>query len=125
MKYTETKKLIESLFMRLGVYTTDARNITLMVLASGKQLDYNTFNEILSNSGKIGSFLKKVGHDQTEILFSQVKNDLSLTVIFIRALIDMQGMAHLPVTPKAQAEFCSIMLGAADYLSSFEGWRNE
>lgn len=125
MKYKDSKKLAEQVFMKIGAYTTDARNIVLMVLASGKQLDYNKFNDVLSHSDKIGPYLKKLGYDQTEILFSQVKNDVQLIVTFLRAMIEMQGTAHLPVTPKAQAEFCTKMLGDADYLSSYEGWRNE
>jgi len=125
MKYKDCKRLAEQVFMRIGAYTTDARNIVLMVLASGKQLDYNQFNDVLSSSDKIGPYLKKIGYDKTEILFSEVKNDTQLIVTFLRAMIEMQGLAHLPVTPKAQADFCTKMLGAADYLSSYEEWRNE
>jgi len=123
MNYKDCKKLAEQVFMQIGAYTTDARNIVLMVMASGKQLDYNKFNDVLSYSDKIGPYLKKLGYDQTEILFSQVKDDTRLTVVFIRALIEMQGVTYLPVTPKAQDEFCTKMLGGADYLSSYEGWR--
>lgn len=149
MKFKDCKKLLEQTFMNLGAYTTDARNISLMIIAheSGRgqyrkqlkadkpalglaQIEYNTFNDILNYSDRIKSYLVRTGYNPDEVLFSQLENDDVLTAVFIRARLAMD-IHLLPITPKAQADWCKLHWNgngkatAEKYLSDWELWRNE
>lgn len=149
MNYRDCKGLVENVYMKIGAYSTDARNVTLMIIAhesgGGKyrrqigaakpalglsQIEYPTFNDILNHSDRIHNYLKRAGYKPEDVLFSQLETDDVLALVFTRAKMAMDPSA-LPVTPKAQADWCKRVWNgggkatAEKYLNDWEAWRNE
>ncbi len=149
MKYNECKKLCETVFMKIKAYSTDARNVTLMIIAhesgQGKhrrqigadepalglaQIERRTFYDILKNSDRIKSYLTAAGYKPDAVLFEHIETDDVLCLIFVRARLAMDPRP-LPVTPVAQSEFCKRFwngggkASAEKYLNDWEKWRNE
>ncbi len=147
MKFTECKKLIESIYMTLAVYTTNARDVTLMIVAHesglGKyrrqvgadkpalglgQMEEPTFNDVMKHSDRIKGYLKKAGYNPDTVKFSDLENDDTLAIIFIRARLAMD-LAPLPSTPQEQAEFCKRFWNAGGkatpekYLTDYQRWK--
>jgi hypothetical protein len=147
MKFSECKKLIESIYMTLAVYTTNARDVTLMIVAhesgGGKhrrqvgaakpalglgQMEEPTFNDVMKYSDRIKGYLKKMGYNPDTVKFSDLENDDTLAIIFIRARLAMD-LAPLPSTPQAQAEFCKRFWNAGGkatpekYLTDYQRWK--
>ncbi len=149
MKYNDAKKLIENVYMLINAYTTDARNVSLMIIAHeslrGKhrrqlqakdpalglcQMERATFHDTLRFSDRIKAYLTRGGYDINKVKFEDIEHDDKLMLIFLRARLAMDPKA-LPVTPAAQSEFCKRFWNAGgkatatEYLHDWELWRNE
>jgi len=148
MNYLTCKKLVEQVYMTLTVYTTDSRDVTLMIIAhesgGGKhrrqigaaepalglgQMERPTFNSVMRYSDRLEGYLKKFGYKKSDVKFEDLETDDTLAIIFIRARLAMDTAA-LPKTPKEQAEFCKRFWNAggkasADkYLNDWKEWKN-
>lgn len=135
ISYTECRKKIEQVYTVIKAYTTDARNVTLMIIAHesglGKhrrqigaaepalglgQMERPTFDSVLKFSDRINAYLTRAGYDHRLVKFEDLEKDDDLAIIFIRARLAMDTNP-LPITPKAQAEFCKKFWNAGGKLS--------
>ena len=149
MKYTECKILVERIFMTLNVYTTNARDVSLMIIAhesgGGKfrrqvgaakpalglgQMEEPTFNSVMKYSARINGYLTKMGYNPDNVKFSDLENDDTLAIIFIRARLAMDT-DPLPTSPKDKADFCKRFWNAGGkassekYLDDWERWKDD
>lgn len=149
ISYNECKKLVEKTYMNIKAYSTDARNVTLMIIAheSGQgrhrrqigakdpalglgQMERATYHDTLDHSDRIRSYLERAGYNVNKIAFEDLETDDTLAIIFIRARLAMDTRP-LPVTPERQAEFCKSYWNAGGkasaekYLNDWKEWRNE
>lgn len=147
MKYLTCKKLVEQVYMTLTVYTTDSRDVTLMIIAhesgGGKyrrqvgaaepalglgQMERPTFNSVMRYSDRLEGYLKKFGYKKSDVNFEDLETDDTLAIIFIRARLAMDT-APLPSIPQAQAEFCKRFWNAGGkatpekYLTDYQRWK--
>jgi len=148
ISFIDCKRIVEKTYMNIGAYTTDARNVTMMIIAhesgQGKhrrqigaarpalglgQMEEPTFDSVVKYSDRIKAYLNRAGYDINKVKFTDLETDDVLAIIFIRARLAMD-INPLPVTPKAQAEFCKVFWNAGGkatpekYLNDWEQWRN-